>query len=156
MYFGDASNGGRLSKVSINGGSIHRLTDVPLVGDFGISSDGKLAAFATVNHLGSHEEKLVLIDTNSGATLQQLEFQRVRYGPVRFAPEGNAVVYPVREGDVANLWEQPLDGKLGKLITNFNSELIGDSFAWSFDKSKLAVIRGHSDRDVVLIKDSRE
>ena len=66
------------------------------------------------------------------------------------------MVYPVRQGDVANLWRQPLDGKPGKQITNFNSELIGDSFAWSFDKSKLAVIRGHVDSDVVLIKDSRE
>jgi hypothetical protein len=81
--------------------------------------------------------------------------ERQRYGPVRFAPEGNAVVYPVGQGDVANLRRQTLDGKPGKQITNFSSELIGESFAWSFDKSKLAVIRGHADSDVVLIRDSR-
>jgi serine/threonine protein kinase len=156
VYFGDTSSGGKFSRVSIEGGGGQKLSDVPLVGDFGISPDGKMAAFATVDHLGSHEEKLVLIDTSSGSTLKELGFERQRYGPVRFSPDGNAVVYPLRHGDVANLWRQPLDGKPGKLITNFNSELIGDSFGWSFDKSKLAVIRGHSDRDVVLIKDSRE
>jgi len=156
VYFGDTSSGGKFSRVSIEGGGGQKLSEVPLVGDFGISPDGKKAAFATVDHLGSHEEKLVLIDTSSGSTLTELGFERPRYGPMRFAPDGSAVVYPIRQGDVANLWRQPLDGKPGKQITNFNSEWIGESFAWSLDKSKLAIIRGHVDSDVVLIKDSRE
>jgi hypothetical protein len=42
-------------------------------------------------------------------------------------------------------------GSPGKEITNFDSESIGDDFGWSFDGSKLALIRGHNDSDVVLI-----
>jgi len=156
VYYGDTSNGGTLSKVPIDGGgSGQRITDVPVVGDFAISPDGKTAAFATVDHLGGHEEKLALIDATSGSTLKQLGFQRSRSGPIRYAPEGNAVIYPVRDGDIANLWRQPLDGSPGKQVTHFTSELIGDSFGWSFDKTKLGIIRGHVDSDVVLIRDSQ-
>ncbi len=46
----------------------------------------------------------------------------------------------------------PLDGSPGKQITDFKSEHIND-FHWSFDGSKLGVIRGHTDSDVVLIRD---
>jgi hypothetical protein len=53
---------------------------------------------------------------------------------------------------VDNLWQQPLDGSSGRQITNFNSERIYD-FHWSFDGKQLALVRGHTDSDVVLIKD---
>lgn len=155
VYYSDSSNGGKLSKVGIDGGPAETVTNIPVVGDFAVSGDGKTAAFATVDHLGGHVEKLALIDLMSGVTLKQFEFQRPRAGPVRFAPDGNAIVYPFREGDTANLWRQPLEGSAGKQITNFTAELIGDSFGWSFDKTKLAIIRGHTDSDVVLIRDSR-
>jgi hypothetical protein len=54
-----------------------------------------------------------------------------------------------------SLWLQPLDGSHGKEITNFKSELIMD-FKWSFDGSKLALTRGHTDSDVVLIRESEK
>jgi hypothetical protein len=63
-------------------------------------------------------------------------------------------VYPVRTGGVDNLWSQPLDGSPGKLITAFSSEHIID-FHWSFDGSKLGLIHGHTDSDVVLIRDAQ-
>jgi hypothetical protein len=62
------------------------------------------------------------------------------------------VVYPFRHGGVDDLWSQSLDGSPGKQITDFKSEHIND-FHWSFDGSKLGVIRGHIDSDVVLIRD---
>jgi hypothetical protein len=66
--------------------------------------------------------------------------------------DGKAVIYPFRHGGVDDLWLQPLDGSSGKQITDFKSEHIRD-FRWSFDGSKMAVIRGHTDSDVVLIRD---
>jgi len=74
--------------------------------------------------------------------------------PVRFTHDGKAVAYPFREQDVDNLWLQPLDGSPGKQITNFKSEHITD-FHWSFDGSKLGLVRGHTDSDVVLLQESR-
>jgi Tol biopolymer transport system component len=70
---------------------------------------------------------------------------------LRFARDGKSVVYPVRENGVDNLWLQPLDGSKGRQITDFTSEHIYD-FRWSFDGKQLAMVRGHTDADVVLIR----
>jgi eukaryotic-like serine/threonine-protein kinase len=53
-------------------------------------------------------------------------------------PGGTAVVYPVRENGVDNLWLQPLDGSRGRQVTNFPSDQI-QSFAFSPDGSALGV-----------------
>ena len=37
--------------------------------------------------------------------------------------------------------------------SRISSQNISDDFHWSFDGSKMAVIRGHTDSDVVLIRD---
>jgi len=52
------------------------------------------------------------------------------------------------------IWLQPLDGTPGKQITNFKAEHIAD-FHWSFDGSKLGIVRGHTDSDVVLLQESK-
>jgi len=56
--------------------------------------------------------------------------------------------------DADNLWSQPLDGSPGKQITNFKSEQITD-FHWSFDGSKLGMVRCHADSDVVLLQEPK-
>ena len=69
--------------------------------------------------------------------------------------DGKAVVYPARENGVDNLWLQPLDGSKGRYITDFKAERIYD-FHWSFDGKQLALVRGHTDSDVVLIRDTQQ
>jgi hypothetical protein len=49
---------------------------------------------------------------------------------------------------------QPLDGSAGHQITNFKSDQI-QSFHWSPDGSKLAVLRVHSESNVVLIQEAK-
>ena len=39
-------------------------------------------------------------------------------------------------------------------LTNFKSEHMED-FHWSFDGSKLGMVRGHTDSDVVLLQESK-
>jgi len=63
--------------------------------------------------------------------------------------------HAVRDGEADNLWRQNLDGSPGKMLTDFKSELIGD-FDYSFDGKQLAMIRGHRESDVVLIRDSEK
>jgi Tol biopolymer transport system component len=62
------------------------------------------------------------------------------------------VVYPIRENNVDNLWQQPLDGSAGRQMTSFKAEHIWD-YHWSADGSRLAIVRGHTDSDVVLMRD---
>jgi Tol biopolymer transport system component len=54
---------------------------------------------------------------------------------------------------VDNLWLQSLDGSKGKQITDFTAEYIYD-LRWSFDGKQLAMVRGHTDSDVVLIREN--
>jgi hypothetical protein len=53
---------------------------------------------------------------------------------------------------VDNIWRQQLDGSAGKWETAFKSEHISH-FLWSPDGKRLAMARGHTDSDVVLMRD---
>ena len=84
-----------------------------------------------------------------------LDLERPPHGPVDFWYDGKALVYPIHNGEVHNLWRQNVDGSRGQQITHFDAEEIW-GFRWSPDGSKLALVRGHTDSDVVLIRDSQQ
>jgi serine/threonine protein kinase len=153
VIYQDAMNGDQLRKVSIDGGKSEKISD-ELAVVFDISPDSKTMAVASFGHLDEHVEALKLLSLDSSQTSKTLGFERPRSGPIRFSPDGKAIVYPFRHAGVDDLWLQPLDGSAGKQLTDFKSEHIRD-FHWSIDGSKLGVIRGHTDSDVVLIRDSQ-
>ena len=153
VYYLDVAAGNRLMRVPLDGGKAEKVSD-ELVADGDISPDGKTGILATFGHLGEHIEELKLISLDSGQVLKDMAFQRPRSGTLRFTHDGKAIVYSVRTAGVDNLWQQPLDGSAGKQITSFTSEHIG-AFAWSPDGTKLGIIRGHTESDVVLIRDAQ-
>ena len=77
--------------------------------------------------------------------------------PPSFSPDGKSVLYGIRENGIENLWLQPIndagpDGG-GRRLTNFSA----DEFRWynySPDGKTLAVLRNHSESDVVLLRES--
>jgi hypothetical protein len=152
---------GKLAKVPLEGGASQQIPERAVFSRITISPDG-IAAFVSFR-LDDPKERLVLLPLDSSQAPRFLEFERPRAesivslgdAPIRFASDGKAVIYPVRDGDTDNLWLQHLDASPGKPLTDFKSELIRD-FDWSFDGKQLAVIRGHRDRDVVLIRDSEK
>jgi eukaryotic-like serine/threonine-protein kinase len=152
VYYIAETNEATLSRVPIDGGASQTMSNLPIdESQFDISADGKLAAFGTVEHTGEHKERLAIVDLATGKA-KLLDFDHIRFGLVRFSPDSKAVVYPARENGVDNLWLQPLDGSKGRQLTDFTSERIYD-FHWSFDGKQLALVRGHTDSDVVLIRD---
>jgi len=153
VYYSDISNGSKLTRVPLEGGKPERLSEFPNFG-FDISADGKLAAFATFATPGAPKQQLALVPVDSPQNTQLLDLQHPRSGPARFTHDGKAVVYPFRDQEADNLWLQPLDGSPGKQITNFKSERI-TGMHWSFDGSKLGVVRGHTDSDVVLLQETK-
>jgi Tol biopolymer transport system component len=153
VYYSDLSNGAKPTRVPLDGGKPERLTELP-TRQLDISPDGTLAAFASFVSPSSSKEQLVLMPVDAPQNVKFLELQRPVDGSVRFTHDGNAVVYPFRDGDADNLWLEPLDGSPGKQITNFKSEQITD-FHWSFDGSKVGMIRGHTESDVVLLEESK-
>jgi len=155
VYYIQQADQQRLAKVSIEGGPPQTVTDRAMSGVFDLSPDGRFVAFAMLEHAGEHKEKLAVVSTDSGQVIKRLDFERPRFGLVRFNQDGKAVVYPTRDKGIDNLWLQSLDGSKGKQLTDFTSERIWD-FHWSFDGSKLALVRGHTDADVVLIRDAQQ
>jgi serine/threonine protein kinase len=155
VYYIQQQDESTLARVPLDGGSPQDISKLPIdESQFDISADGKLAVFGTVEHSGDHKEKLAVVDIASGQA-RMLDFDRIRLGLLRFSPDGKAVVYSARENGVDNLWLQPLDGSKGKQLTDFSSEKIYD-FHWSFDGKQLAIVRGHTDSDVVLIRDAQQ
>lgn len=74
-------------------------------------------------------------------------------GGASFTPDGRALVYPLFENGVWNLWRQPLDGSPGRQITNFQTDQI-DGFQFSPDSKTLGVLEEHTESDAVLLHDT--
>jgi serine/threonine protein kinase len=153
VFYSDRSNGAKPTRVPWDGGKPERLSDLPGY-DLDISPDGKLVAFATFASSSAAKQQLALVPVDSPQNTKLLELQRPALRKTQFTSDGKGVVYAFREKDVDNLWLQPLDGSPGKQLTNFKAERISD-FRWSVDGSKLGLIRGHTDSDVVLLQESK-
>ena len=138
--------------MSLEGGKPERLSEFPAYG-LDVSPDGKLVAFVTF-HAGDVKQQLALLPVDSPQNIKLVELQHSRFGIARFTHDGKAVVYPFLDGEADNMWLQPLDGSPGKQITNFKSERITETH-WSFDGSKLGIMRGHMDSDVVLLEETK-
>ena len=146
---------GFFMKVPVSGGQAERVgnQNSETNGAFDIAYDGKTAV------LGSYDFKaqkpiIAIISLDSGQLLRTMEYDTRHRGQLRFSPDGKAVVYPIREKGVDNLWRQPLDGSPGRQLTNFTSLKIY-SYQWSPDRKSLALVRGDSPSDLVLIQNSQ-
>ncbi|HEV2397847.1 MAG TPA: protein kinase [Candidatus Sulfotelmatobacter sp.] len=146
-----AGDNGHIMQVPIDGGTPKTVSELNVAQFFDVSPDGSTVGFATVDHTMGHQERLALVSVDSGQLLKKIEFQRPRMGMVHFARDGKSIIYPIRENNADNLWQQPLDGSPGRQITSFKSEHIWD-YHWSPDGTKLGIVRGHTDSDVVLIR----
>jgi eukaryotic-like serine/threonine-protein kinase len=152
----------KLEKVSIEGGASQVLPDYPSFGRMTISPDGKSAAMIS-GRAGETKEKLGILSLDFSQPVRVLDFERPRVeygvllgdGPILFKRDGTGIVYPIREGQVDNLWLQNLDGSPGKQLTDFKSEFIRD-YDYSYDGKQLAIIRGHREADVVLLRDTEK
>lgn len=155
VYYLDLADGNKLNRVPIDGGQSTRIAELHVLRDFDISPDNKLAAFQTFSSAVSSQSVLALVPVDSPQNANLVPLQRPTQGPFRFSHDGKAVLYPIQEKGTGNLWLQPLDGSPGKQLSNFKSELIGD-FRWSFDGSNVALLRGHTDSNIVLLRDSEK
>jgi eukaryotic-like serine/threonine-protein kinase len=160
VLYADGNN--ILQKVSSEGGAPQKAFDWPVFSRITISPDGKLAAFVTATQ-SDPKEKIALVALDASRPARILDFERPRVefsfswvlGSIAFNADGKSIVYPIRNADTDNLWLQNLDGSPGKQLTDFKSEFIRD-FDFSFDGKQLAIIRGHREADVVLIRDQEK
>ncbi|HEX4168225.1 MAG TPA: winged helix-turn-helix domain-containing protein [Bryobacteraceae bacterium] len=142
-----------LWEVPIDGGKPIQLTTMATsVPQF--SPDGNLiaAAYYPDGDPRFSRTEIAIFPSNGGPPIKTFE----RAGTpgadeVSWSPDGSSLDYDVKTADVGNLWRQSLRGGLFQL-THFSSDQLFD-FAWSLDGKHLALARGKSLSDVVLIRD---
>jgi eukaryotic-like serine/threonine-protein kinase len=142
-------------KVSIDGGQPERVTKdfAEFNAGFDVARDGKTVVLGTYD-FKAQRPTISLVSLDSGQVLRMFEYDPRHQGRPRFSPDGKGIVYPVREKGVDNLWLQPLDGSPGRRLTNFGFLKIY-SYQWSPDGKSLALVRGDSPSDLVLIQNSQ-
>jgi eukaryotic-like serine/threonine-protein kinase len=120
-----------------------------------ISPAGDSIAYLVLKGIEHPTLKIIVVPVNAGPQpqLRLLDPDPAASGEPRFSPDGKALVYPVRQNGVDNLWLQPLDGGAKRQITNFKTDRIG-GFRWSPDGKKIAIRGAHDEADVVLLRDT--
>jgi eukaryotic-like serine/threonine-protein kinase len=151
VFYVDRGDNNAIKRVSIEGGKPEEVVKDATWG-WSVSPDGKTIASTEVREL---DHRLVLrFDTVEDKKTNYHDLDPRASPPLAFAPDPKAaVVYVVREKNIDNLWEQPLDGSPPRQLTHFTSELIV-RFRFSPDGAKLAIERGHSESDAVLLRDT--
>jgi serine/threonine protein kinase len=160
VFYEDADS--KLEQIALEGGASQQLPGYPAFSRSAVSPDGKLVAVVTSDP-GGTKEKLGLLSPDFSQPIRLLDFERPRAeyasafgdGLLLFTRDGKGIVYPVRDGQTDNLWQQNLDGSPGKQLTDFKSEFIRD-YDYSFDGKQMAIIRGHRESDVVLIREAEK
>jgi len=138
-------------KVSSDGGTPAQVSN-RLVAQPAISPDGKLAA-CRYREQDLSPFKLAIIDLATGEVVKVID--QSNDGTLNWSGDGRAVLYIDRRNGISNIWSQPIDGGAPKQLTNFKSDLIF-TFDVSKDGKSLALARGTSSNDVVLIADAGE
>ena len=151
-----SADGGKFTvwRASIDGGGAQQLTDTSSYTP-AISPDGNSIAYLYGEGAGAtFRLRMAVMPSTGGKALSQFEVLPNREGSIRFTPDGQGIAYAVTdEQGVGNIWVQPLGGGPAKALTDFKADKIFD-FAWSRDGRKLAVSRGRTSRDVVLLTDT--
>jgi eukaryotic-like serine/threonine-protein kinase len=143
-------------KVPIDGGNPERISGEYAANAEGydIAHDGKTALLGSYD-FKAQKPNIVMVSLESGKTLRTFEYDPRHRGTLHLTPDGKGIVYPIREKGVDNLWVQPLDGGAGRQLTNFTGLKIY-SYQWAADGRSLALVRGDSPSDLVLIQDSQK
>jgi len=150
LYYIDQTDNQSLKRVPVDGGSPETILS-PSNGITTLSPDGKTLAGFEVREL---DHKLTLkLYAIAEKKFTYHDIDQAAIYPLRFTPDGNSVVYTVRQNGVNNLWLQPLDNSPSRQLTHFSSDFI-TQFRFSKDGSKIAMERGHPESDAVLLRDA--
>jgi eukaryotic-like serine/threonine-protein kinase len=138
-------------RMSAEGGEPERLSQVWSESP-SYSPDGSQLAFALVPY---RAERVIVVRsaTGEGSERQVGAGVLAEASQFRWSLDGKGVDLVRTHDGVDNLWRQPLDGGPPRQLTFFDADRI-QWFAWSPDGKSLAVTRGSTQSDVVLIRDS--
>ncbi len=143
-----------LWSVPIDGGHPTQLTTLATsLPQF--SPDGKwiAAAYFPRDDPRFSEEKIALFSRTGGSPIKIFARGSSADDRIYWSPDGKGIDYTATHAGAANIWRQSLLGGPPLQLTRFTSDQIFD-FAWSCGGKRLALARGKSVSDVVLIRNS--
>ncbi|CAN5536470.1 hypothetical protein BH20ACI3_BH20ACI3_34620 [soil metagenome] len=144
-----------LWKVAVNGGVPVQLTDVASTKP-GISPDGKLIVCFFYDTQANNAMRVMVLPFDGGAALRTFDLPQTVYedSAPRWMPDGRTLTYIDQRGGSLNLWSQPFDGGSPKQLTDFKQGgiLLRE---WSGNGKQVAIVRGASTNNAVLISNFR-
>ncbi|MGB9335059.1 MAG: hypothetical protein WCB14_08640 [Candidatus Acidiferrales bacterium] len=160
VYFSDFISS-RVFRAPADGGITETLPGTPIphaliAGEnIDVSPDGRSLAFLAVFDEPNWGHKIAVLPVDAGPQPQIRWLDPhpgIGNGP-RFTPDGKALIYPIIQNGIGNLWLQPLDGSPGRRITSFKTDTIAD-FRFSPDGKSVGVLSQRTEADVVLLRDT--
>ena len=135
--------------VPLGGGEPRQIVDAWAASPtLNVSPDGRRLLF-----LGSDSQnrfRFVVCELPSCANRRDFALPANFRSPfTRWTPDGEGIAY--LESSAMNIWSLPLGGGAPQQITHFTDRAI-ESFAWSRDGTRLAVLRTTTTSDIVLLK----
>jgi Tol biopolymer transport system component len=150
IYSSSNQRDSRIYKVPVNGGEPVQILDKPIWRPT-ISPDGSQIA-CLYRESWTEPYKIAILPFAGGPPVKVFDIVSGVTRLLRWANDGRALYYTDENSGVSNIWRLPIEpGGPPTQVTNFTEGLIR-SFAWSRDGRLLAVSRGTSTSDVVLMR----
>jgi serine/threonine protein kinase len=153
---------GGVYKISIDGETATALVSKGSLCYPQQSPDGMFVAYLFSDE-HTHRSRIGVVRFDDGTLIKTIDLPLTAtpnansllfYRGWHWSGDGKAIVYVNTLGTVSNLWSQPIDGGAAKQITNFKADRIL-TFAFSPDGRKLALARGSTASDAVLISEEK-
>jgi Tol biopolymer transport system component len=143
-----------LMRMPLEGGEARQIFD-GFANFASISPDGLQVAVLSIEGAGTNAKGVIrIIAPDGGPPLRTIQPSPRISGVLQFSADGKSLYYPINQHGVSNIVRQSIDGGEPVAVTNFNDLEIRD-YSYDWNNKKLAIARGHSSADVVLIKEQK-